>query len=70
MKNYALINGGKVVNVIIADAQFIAESGEAAALPQGGGQWIELTDAHNVKGQRPGPGWTFDGAKFAPGVGA
>jgi hypothetical protein len=59
---FALINAGVVVNVIIADAAFIAA--HSAELAE---QCVELTAAKNVTGQRPGPDWSYNAGtgKFA-----
>lgn len=59
---YALIQNGKVKNVIVADAEFVRTHGERVAGVMGGGSWVELTRAHEVKGQRPGPGWLYNAA--------
>lgn len=66
MKRFALVRGGGIVNVIVADDAFIAAHGAEQAEAQGGGEWVELTEARNVKGQRPGPGWLYSGGKFSP----
>jgi hypothetical protein len=73
MRNFSLVRAGVIVNVILADQAFITEHGPNVATAHGGGEFVELTDAHLVDGQRPGPGWTFDpkGARqFARPAGA
>ena len=50
MSNYAQIVNGKVVNVIVADADFVATQ----------------TDKTYVLCTRGGIGWSFDGTNFIP----
>ncbi|MBA3875563.1 MAG: hypothetical protein C0498_01280 [Anaerolinea sp.] len=56
MAEYALVRGGRVVNVIVADAAFAASIGAEF-------DGVVRVDVLPV---RPGPGWGYDGAAFAP----
>ncbi len=60
MKTWAYIKRGIVVNVILADDEFIAAQPDAA-------DYLDVTDMPN----RPGPGWCRldDGQFAAPGAG-
>lgn len=48
---WALVENGKVVNVVVADGDYQAPTGVTA---------VDATDS------RVGPGWTYDGNAFAP----
>lgn len=54
MAEYALIRGGRVANVIVADAAFAARVA---------GDWAAVVDVSALT-PRPGPGWAHDGTSF------
>lgn len=62
---YALVKGGVVLNVIVADVAFIEQHGAAVA---DGGEWVNVSDDALNGAQRPGPGWTYNKGAFAPPV--
>lgn len=59
---HAVIKDGKVINVIVADAETVETL--KTAFP--GASLIDITDLPH----RPGVGWDHDGEKFKPLVGA
>ncbi len=64
--DYALIKGGVVVNVIIADQAFI----DASRASLDAEQIVALDETTYVDGQRASPGWTYKGGKFSRPAGA
>lgn len=66
MKPFALIRGGRVVDVILADDAFIA--GPGVELAGEGGAWVEVSDNKMAGRQRPGPGFAYNAGtrRFSP----
>ena len=59
MTNYAQIVNGKVVNVIVADADFVAQSNlDYVLLSRGGIGWTY--DGTNFIAPQPYPSWTLE----------
>lgn len=55
MAEYALVKGGKVDNVIVADAEFVASIAD---------DFDAVVRVDNLP-EKPGPGWRHDGVAFA-----
>lgn len=63
---FALIKAGKVVNVIVADQEFINQLKTAPDAPQFNvAVRVDQLDADPNR-QKPGPGWSYDGTRFTP----
>ena len=63
MSNYAEIVNSKVVNVIVADAEFIATQTDKTYVlcTRGGIGWSYDSDADVFVAPQPFPSWTLDG---------
>lgn len=46
--HYALVRDGLVVDIIVADAAFIAKCGDEVASQRGGGSWVEAANECGV----------------------
>ena len=61
MSNYAQIINGIVVNVIVADAEFVAQSNlDYVLLSRGGIGWTYDEQANQFVAPQPYPSWTLD----------
>jgi hypothetical protein len=61
MSNYAQIVNGKVVNVIVADAEFVAQSDlDYVLLSRGGIGWTYDEQANQFVAPQPFKSWTLD----------
>ena len=61
MTNYAQIVNGKVVNVIVADADFVAQSNlDYVLLSRGGIGWTYDQQANQFVAPQPFKSWTLD----------
>lgn len=61
MSNYAQIVNSKVVNVIVADAEFVAQSQlDYVLLSRGGIGWTYDEQANQFVAPQPYPSWTLD----------
>lgn len=70
MSNYAISDGTKIVNVIVADSQEIAEQITGmTAIESSGEPWINWTlEEEGWRRPSPFPSWTWDGSEWQPPI--
>lgn len=66
MANYAISNGSKIINVIVADSQEIAEEATGmTAIETSGEPWIDWTlESEGWRRPSPYPSWIWNGTDW------
>lgn len=70
MANYAISDGSKIINVIVAESKEVAEQATGmVAIETSGEPWIDWTlEVEGWRRPSPFPSWNWDGTEWQPPI--